>query len=62
MKMILKLLFPSRFWLDIKFQKRKAHKKELNEKLMPIWQHHRRQWNFCMSEEVKKEIETILTE
>ena len=42
----------------IKFEKRKALKKELNEELMLVAWHPRRWWNFCMSEdeeEKKKE-------
>ena len=37
----------------IKFDKRKALKKELNEGLIPIACHPKR-WNFCMSEDEKK--------
>ena len=40
-----------------KFEKRKALKKELNEELMEIAWHPKRCWNFCMSENEKKEIE-----
>ena len=42
----------------IKFEKRKALNKELNEELMLVEWHPRRWWNFCMSEdeeEKKKE-------
>ena len=38
----------------IKFEKRKAHKKELNEELMQIAWHPKRWWTFCMSEDKKK--------
>ena len=37
----------------IKFDKRKAFKKELNEELIRITWHPRRWWNFCMSENQK---------
>ena len=40
----------------IKFEKRKYLKKELNEDLIPIAWHPRRWWNFCMSEDEKKNI------
>ena len=43
----------------IKFEKRKALKKELNEKLIPIVWHPKRWWNFCLSEDEKKEVEPI---
>ena len=46
----------------IKFEKRKALQKELNEELMLIAWHPRRWFNFCMSEDVKKEIEPTFTE
>ena len=46
----------------IKFEKRKALKKELNEEIMPIPWHSKRWQNFCMSEDEKKEIEPIFTE
>ena len=43
----------------VKFEKRKADKKELNEELMLIAWHPKRWWNFCMSEDEKKEIDPI---
>ena len=46
----------------VRFKKRKALKKELNEELMPIPWDSKRQWNFCMPENEKKEIELIFTE
>ena len=46
----------------IKFEKRKALKKELNEELIPIVWHPKKWRNFCMSEDEKKEIEPIFTE
>ena len=39
---------------NIKFEKRKAFKKELNEVLMLLTWHLRRWWDFCMSEDEKK--------
>ena len=45
----------------IRFKKRKALKKALNEELIIAW--HPRTWrNFCMSEDEKKDIEPIFTE
>ena len=38
----------------IKFEKRKALKKKISEELMPLAWHPRRWWNFCMSENEKK--------
>ena len=46
----------------IKFDKRKALKKELHEKLMLIAWHPKRWWNSCVSKDEKKEIEPIFTE
>ena len=46
----------------IKFEKRKALKKKLNEELMPIAWHPKRWLNFCMSEDEKKETELIFAE
>ena len=50
----------SDFW-HIKFGKRKALKKELNEELMPIVWHPKRWWDFCTSEDQKKQIEPPFT-
>ena len=38
----------------MKFEKRKALEKELNEELMLIVWHARKWWNLCMSEDEKK--------
>ena len=46
----------------IKFEKRKALKKELSEELMPVEWHPNRWWNWCMSEDGKKEIDTMFIE
>ena len=46
----------------IRFEKRKVLKKKISEKLISIVWHPKRWWNFCMSEDVKKEIEPIFTE
>ena len=46
----------------IKFEKRKAFKKKINEELIPIAWHPKKWWNFCMSEDEKKETEPIFTE
>ena len=40
--------------LHVKLEKREALKKELNEELMLAAWHPRRWWNFCMSEDEKK--------
>ena len=45
-----------------KFEKRKALKKELNEKLIPVVWHFNRWWDWCMSEDEKKEIDPMLIE
>ena len=45
-----------------KFEKRKALKKKLNEELMPVAWHPNRWWDWCVSENEKKEIEPIFTE
>ena len=46
----------------IKFGKIKTLKKMISEELMPIAQHPKRWWNFCMSEYEKKEMELIFVE
>ena len=46
----------------IRFEKRKALTKMISEALIPIAWHPKRWWNFCMSEDVKKETEPIFTE
>ena len=46
----------------IKFEKRKALKKQRSEELMPIASHPKRLQNFCMSEDDKKEIDLISAE
>ena len=43
----------------IKFEKRKALKKQLNEELMRIAWHAKRWCNFFMSEDERKEMEPI---
>ena len=52
----------SSFVRHIKFKKRKALKNKISEELMPIPWRRKRWWNFCVSEDEKKEIEPILTE
>ena len=59
--MILIVLFLSNFWLGIT-EKRKALKMNISEELMLIAWHPKRWWNFCVSEDEKKEIEPIFTE
>ena len=46
----------------IKFAKRKALKKELNEELMLLAWHPRSWRSFCMSEDERKEIQPIFIE
>ena len=46
----------------IKFEKLKTLKKKISEELMLIAQHPKKCWNFCVSENQKKEIEPIFTE
>ena len=46
----------------IKFEKPKELKKELSEELMPIAWHSNGWWDWCMSEDQKKEIDPMLTE
>ena len=63
MKMSLVLLFMSEFWRAIlNLKKRKALKKELNEELMPVAWHPNRQWDWCMPEDQKKEIDPMFIE
>ena len=57
----IKTTFLSDFW-HIKFEKCKALKKELNEELMPIVWRPKRWWDFCTSEDEKKQIEPPFTE
>ena len=59
--MILILLFLSNFWLSIT-EKHKALKMNISEELMLIAWHPKRWWNFCVSEDEKKEIKPIFTE
>ena len=46
----------------IKFKKGKAFKKELSEKLMPVALHPSRWWDWCVSEDEKKEIDPTFIE
>ena len=43
----------------VKFRKRKEPKKELSEELMPVGWHPNRWWDWCMSEDKKKEIDPM---
>ena len=45
-----------------KFEKRKALKKELNEELMPAAWHPNRRWDWCISEDEKREIDPMFIE
>ena len=57
MKMLIRLLH----W-NIKFEKRKFLKKELNEELMPIVRRSNRLQDWCQSEDEKEEIDPIFIE
>ena len=46
----------------IKFEKCNGIKKKISEELVPIARYTKRWWNFCMSENEKKEIEPIFNE
>ena len=46
----------------IRFEKRKVLEKKISEELISIAWRPKRWWNFCMPEDVKKEIEPIFTE
>ena len=52
----------SEFWLCILNLKNAKHLKKICEELLPIAWPPKRLWNFCMSEDEKKEIESIFTE
>ena len=45
----------------IKFKKREALKKDINEELILIAQHPKGWWNFCMPKEEEKEVELVFT-
>ena len=47
---------------SVRFEKCKGLKKMISEELMPVAWHPKRWWNFCLSEDEKKEIETIFIE
>ena len=46
----------------LKFEKCEALKKELNEELMPVVSHPNRWWDWCTSEDEKKEIDPMFIE
>ena len=46
----------------IKFEKSKELKKELSEKLLLVAWHPNRWWDWCMSEDKKKEIDPMFIE
>ena len=53
----------SDFWHGVvNLKNAKYLTKKVSEELMPIEWHPKRWWNFCMSEDEKKEIEPIFTE
>ena len=63
-KMILILLFLCIRLLDwqVKFEKHRELQKVINEELMPVAWHSERWWDFCVSEEEKKEVDPIFIE
>ena len=64
MKMILILLSLPQIWVWVSILNliNAKHIKKISEELKPIAWHPKRWWNFCMSEEEKKEIEAIFTD
>ena len=50
------------FVKHIKFEKRKELKKELSEELMPVAWHPNRWWDWCVSEDEKKEMDPMFIE
>ena len=60
MKKILKLLFMLDFRLDIIDSSDAKHKEKVSKKLMPVVWHPTRCWDWCLSEDEKKEIESFL--
>ena len=44
-----------------KFEKRKTLKKDISKELMPVARHPTRCWDWCLSEDEKKEIEPTFT-
>ena len=63
MKMILKLLFMSKFWAGVINLKNANHlKKDISKELMHVAWHSTRWWDCCMSENEKKEIDPIATD
>ena len=45
----------------IKFKKREALKKDINEELILVAQHPKGWWNFCMPKEEEKVVELVFT-
>ena len=63
MKMIQILLFLSDFWLVLlNLKNAKNLKKKISEELVPVLWHPNSWWSFCVPEDEKKEIESIVTE
>ena len=62
MKIIFKLLFISDFWFDILNLKNVKHLEKISEELMPAAWRPKGWWNFCISEDQKKEIVPIFAE
>ena len=47
---------------DIRFEKRKVLKEELNEELMPVMWHTNRSWDWCISGDESKGIDPMFIE
>ena len=43
-----------------KYKQRKACKKKINDELLTVAWHPKRRWDCCMSEDEKKDIESML--
>ena len=61
---LVKGAFLQDFWLGmLDFKKGKKHKsEEASEELMPVAWHPNRWWDWCMSEDEKKEIDSMFIE
>ena len=57
MKIILKLLFMLKLWLDVRNLNNAKHVKKISTTLMSVVWRPRRWWGWCMSKDDKKETE-----
>ena len=62
MKMILILLFIWDIWRYAGYLKNAKQLKKDSKELMSVAGHHKKWWNFCLSEDEKQEIEPVFTE